>query len=214
MRHLLFMQSKFISNENIYEDSAEYLYFREKQNDRLYEKINALRSPEKEILKMRIYQKKAFPDIAKELNLNYHTVRSQYQRSIKKIKRILEENDYERICKKGKPLCKIIDAETKRTLDDASFDFNNRSILFEMGYNVQASCNLTIAERQSILKKAIEEKAISVNAILNLLELQIHLHSSDDKYITAVEKWKEDSDFVRQYGLQSGRIKHITDIKV
>lgn len=95
MRHLLFMQSKFISNENIYEDSAEYLYFREKQNDRLYEKINALRSPEKEILKMRIYQKKAFPDIAKELNLNYHTVRSQYQRSIKKIKRILEENDYE-----------------------------------------------------------------------------------------------------------------------
>ena len=95
MRHLLFMQSKFISNENIYEDSAEYLYFREKQNDRLYEKINALRSPEKEILKMRIYQKKAFPDIAKELNLDYHTVRSQYQRSIKKIKRILEENDYE-----------------------------------------------------------------------------------------------------------------------
>ena len=95
MRHLLFMQSKFISNENIYEDSAEYLYFREKQNDRLDEKINALRSPEKEILKMRIYQKKAFPDIAKELNLNYHTVRSQYQRSIKKIKRILEENDYE-----------------------------------------------------------------------------------------------------------------------
>lgn len=94
-RHLLIMQSKFISNEIIYEDSAEYLYFRKKLDDQLREKINGLRSPEKEILKMRIYQKKSFPDIAKELNLNYHTVRSQYQRSIKKIKRILEENDHE-----------------------------------------------------------------------------------------------------------------------
>ena len=94
-RHLLIMQSKFISNGIIYEDSAEYLYFRKKLDDQLREKINGLRSTEKEILKMRIYQKKSFPDIAKELNLNYHTVRSQYQRSIKKIKRILEENDHE-----------------------------------------------------------------------------------------------------------------------
>ena len=122
------------------------------------------------------------------------------------------KRDYDNICKKGEPQCKVVDAATNKTIWDASFNINNRSILFEMGYNVQASNNLSAEERQQILKRAIEEKRISVNEILNLLEMQIALHSGRGSYINAIEKWKEDSDFVKEYGIDSGRIKKISEI--
>lgn len=122
------------------------------------------------------------------------------------------KRDYENICKKGEPQCKVVDAATNKTIWDASFDFNKRSILFEMGYNVQASNNLSAEERQQILKRAIEEKRISVNEILNLLEMQIALHSGRDSYSNAIDKWKEDSNFVKEYGIESGRIKKISKI--
>jgi hypothetical protein len=83
-----------------------------------------------------------------------------------------------------------------------------------MGYNVQASANLSTEERQQILKKAIEERKISVNEIINLLELQINLHSGNERYANAVEKWKEDADFVKDYGINSGRIKRVSHIQI
>ena len=122
--------------------------------------------------------------------------------------------DYGYICKNGKPQCKVIDASTKKVLSDVAFEFNSKSILSEIGYNVQASSGLNDEERQDILKKAISEKIISENEILNLLELQIHLHSGDAKYRNAIEKWKKDSDFVKSYGIESGRTKRISSIKM
>lgn len=122
--------------------------------------------------------------------------------------------DYELLCKKGTLQCKIIDAVTKKTLSDVTFNFNEKSVLSEMGYNVQASENLSSEERHQILKKAIEEKKISVNEIINLLELQINLHSGNERYANAVEKWIEDSLFVKSYGINSGRNKQISSIQV
>ena len=121
--------------------------------------------------------------------------------------------DFDSLCSKGRLQCKVIDSFTKKVLWDSSFKFNDQSILSEMGYNVQASSNMSAKERQNILKKAIEEKKISENEIINLLELQIHLHSGDLRYRKAIEKWKEDSAFVKTYGLQSGRIKDISSIR-
>ena len=122
--------------------------------------------------------------------------------------------DYENLCKKGTLQCKVVDAITKKILSDASFNFNEKSVLSEMGYNVQASEDLSSAERHRILKTAIEDKKIPVNEIINLLELQINLHSGNEKYANAVEKWKEDSDFVKSYGINSGRNKRIHSIQV
>ena len=108
----------------------------------------------------------------------------------------------------------MIDASANKVLSDAVFEFNSKSVLSEMGYNVQASHNLSDEERQNILLKAIEEKKVSENEILNLLELQIHLHSGDTKYGNAIEKWKKDSEFVKSFGKESGRMKRITSIKI
>ena len=119
--------------------------------------------------------------------------------------------DYQELCKKGKPICKVIDAATGKALSDSNFAFNSSSVLSEMGYNVQAAANMTAAQRQEILRKAVEEKGVSVNEILNLLELQIRLHSDRESYQSAVDKWKEDSDFVKSYGIGSGRLKRMDE---
>lgn len=124
------------------------------------------------------------------------------------------QRDYELLCKKGELQCKVIEAMTKKTLWDASFNFNEKSVLSEMGYNVQASTNLSTEERHQILRRAIEEKKISENEIINLLELQINLHSGNERYANAVEKWKEDADFVKDYGINSGRIKRVSHIQI
>lgn len=110
--------------------------------------------------------------------------------------------------------CKVIDAITKKTLSDASFNFNEKSVLSDMGYNVHASENLSSEERHQILKTAIESKKISVNEIVNLLELQINLHSGNERYANAVEKWKEDLSFVKSYGIKSGKNKQISSIQI
>ena len=118
---------------------------------------------------------------------------------------------YDELCKKGRPICKVIDAATGKALSDSNFAFNSSSVLSEMGYNVQAAANMTAAQRQEILRKAVEEKGVSVNEILNLLELQIRLHSDRESYQSAVDKWKEDSDFVKSYGIGSGRLKRMDE---
>ena len=110
-------------------------------------------------------------------------------------------------------MCKVLDASTGKTLSDPNFSFNSSSILSEMGYNVQAAANMTSVERQEILRIAIEEKKVSVNEILNLLELQIRLHLDRDNYRNAVDKWKEDAEFVKSYGINSGRIKYMGNMK-
>ena len=119
--------------------------------------------------------------------------------------------DYEELCKKGNLMCKVMDASTGKNLSDSNFAFNSSSILSEMGYNVQAAVNMTAVERKELLRNAIEQKKISVNEILNLLELQIRLHSDRANYGNAIEKWKEDADFVKSYGINSGRIKQMKD---
>lgn len=94
--HTLWAQAKLALAKPSYSDSAEYLYIREQENSRLRKAIGELEFPEKDILKMRIFEDKGFPEIAEKLNMNYHTVRSQYQRTLKKLKRAMEDKDYEK----------------------------------------------------------------------------------------------------------------------
>lgn len=72
-------------------ESAEYLYIRAQENARLRAAIEKLKAPDKDTLFMHIYDNLGFPEIAEKLHMNYNTVRSQYQRILKKLKRALEE---------------------------------------------------------------------------------------------------------------------------
>ena len=93
--HTFLAQAKLLLNKPPYDDSAEYLFIRKQQNAKITEAIEKLPSPNKEILQLHIFEDLPFPIIAEKLNMNYHTVRSQYQRTLKKLKRQLEEKDHE-----------------------------------------------------------------------------------------------------------------------
>ena len=93
--HTIIAQAKLALAKPLYSDSSEYLVIREQENTRLRRAMEKLKYPEKDILYMRIFEDKGFPEIAEKLNINYHTVRSQYQRTLKKMKRVLEDKDYE-----------------------------------------------------------------------------------------------------------------------
>ena len=74
--HTVFIQAKLVLAKPSYSDSSEYLVIREQENARLRKAMEKLKYPENDILQMRIFEDKAFPEIAEKLSMNYHTVRS------------------------------------------------------------------------------------------------------------------------------------------
>ena len=59
----------------------------------LRKELDALKSPEKEILILKGQSNRSLKEIAEELHLNYHTTRSKYQRTIKYLRKKLEAGD-------------------------------------------------------------------------------------------------------------------------
>ena len=94
--HKKTLQAKLALIKPSFEESAEYIYIKEQENIRLRAAIKELKSPDKEILTMRIFEDQGFPEIAEKLNMNYHTVRSQYQRILKRLKREMEAKGHDK----------------------------------------------------------------------------------------------------------------------
>ena len=91
----IIVQTKLVLAKPSYSDSSEYLVIQKQENARLRKAMGLLKNQEKEILHMRIFEDKGFPEIAEKMKMNYHTVRSQYRRTLKKLKRSLEGKKYE-----------------------------------------------------------------------------------------------------------------------
>lgn len=75
--------------------SAEQESLRAHELEILRNAIDCLKSPAKEIIRMKLYEDKSLFDIAKLLNMNYNTVRSRYQRTLIELKRIMEDPNHE-----------------------------------------------------------------------------------------------------------------------
>ena len=90
------LQAKMALIKPPYEESAEYIYIREQERVRLRAAIKDLKSPDKEILTMRFFEEQGLPEIAEKLNMNYHTVRSKYQRILKRLRREMEADDHDK----------------------------------------------------------------------------------------------------------------------
>ena len=90
------LQAKMALIKPPYEESAEYIYIREQERVRLRAAIKDLKSPDKEILTMRFFEEQGLPEIAEKLNMNYHTVRSKYQRILKRLSREMEADDHDK----------------------------------------------------------------------------------------------------------------------
>lgn len=76
---------------------------------------------------------------------------------------------------------------------------NDGSILKYYGYNVQTQKNISEQQRQIILSSVIETGIMSRRQVVDLLEINIKRKSTRPDCQLAIQKWKEDINFVNTY---------------
>lgn len=89
----LVIQTKLCFERSTWAESADAHMMKACEKEQIHRAIENLKSPGKEIVKMRIFKKMNFKAIAKELNMNYNSVRSTYHRVLISLKNALEDNN-------------------------------------------------------------------------------------------------------------------------
>ena len=70
----------------------------------------------------------------------------------------------------------------------------------QYGYNVSQANGLSRENRKKILSAIIDNEIVSKSEIISYLDLFIKQRASMGNMQMAVAKWKEDREFVRNYG--------------
>ncbi len=98
-------------------------------------------------------------------------------------------------------ICNVIDdtVESKSSNKDEIEIEQQKSILFNYGYNVQTKKNLSEIQRQTILSSVIEAKIMDRRDIVNHLTTLIERGSKISNWKNATLKWKQDREFVSDY---------------
>lgn len=109
------------------------------------------------------------------------------------------ESEYERIRRKGTPLCQIF--EEIKYLNNISnkFDLNYESILYSFGYNVNAQNNLSDKQRFKILTFIIDNGILSKSEVISYLNYFINMRIGRKEYQNAISKWKTDINVLNKY---------------
>ena len=94
--HTLWAQAKLMLLQPTEEEtSVDQQLLNDHDRKCLAQVLEHLQSPAKEIVYMHIHERMNFPEIAKKLNMNYHTVRSRYTRTLHEIKADMEKISHE-----------------------------------------------------------------------------------------------------------------------
>ena len=109
------------------------------------------------------------------------------------------ESEYEKIRRKGTPLCQIF--EEIKYLNNISnkFDLNYESILYSFGYNVNAQNNLSDKQRFKILTFIIDNGILSKSEVISYLNYFINMRIGRKEYQNAISKWKTDINVLNKY---------------
>lgn len=89
--HTFWMQAKLKLFLTAKADDMDQKLMNDFERQCLLEALENLKFPAKEIVLMHINDRMNFPEIAKRLNMNYHTVRSRYTRTLHEIKADMEK---------------------------------------------------------------------------------------------------------------------------
>lgn len=123
------------------------------------------------------------------------------------------QNDFNDMLAHGKPLCRIIqinELDVESSKKKIPFRYKSQSVLYAMGYTVNAIDDLSTEERQVILDKAIQKKLVTVHDTMDFLNWLITTRSPDKKQSKAIIKWAEDMKFIKEkYGEDTVIIKSI-----
>ena len=98
--------------------------------------------------------------------------------------------------------CKVIDETSSSNPGDqaqANETENDGSILKYYGYNVQTQKNISEQQRHIILSSVIEAGIMSRGQVVDLLNINIKRKSTRPDCQLAIQKWREDINFVNIY---------------
>lgn len=109
------------------------------------------------------------------------------------------EADYQMLKEKGTILCNVVEQTYWGKNNNGFHSVSDESLLFKMGYNVNAINNLNYRERQKILETALANKLLTKAEILSHLDYLIRRSQNNMALVNAVNKWKEDREFVRRF---------------
>ena len=93
----------------------------------------------------------------------------------------------------GVPRCRIM-YENDSTGDFS--DFGDTSVFYDMGYTVNQSAGLSAAQRQRILKCAIDTGKASKYDVMRFLRQRMNINGMKVGNEIAFQKWKEDYEFI------------------
>lgn len=80
--------------------------------------------------------------------------------------------------------------------------WQKESLLHYMGYNVNTVDNLSNHDRWHILEHAIDTKAMSKIEVISFLEFLIHQNGNNPRFAKAIQKWKIDVQYIRNYRIR------------
>ena len=117
-----------------------------------------------------------------------------------------------RLKKIGKPMCTVEGGSSYGARRDNDYympeyenrqgNWETRSVLNKLGYNVNQNDDLSDNERQCILIEAMENRNVSKRRLIRFLEWLVEENGNYRKMELAVSKWKRDIEFVKAYTLK------------
>ena len=122
------------------------------------------------------------------------------------------EQDYDRVLKYGKPICRIVTIESFIKMKEGKLQYNDESLLHSLGYNVNAQESLSDVERQRILSIVIDEGAMHKSEVLSFLDYLIRRSRGNPRLDTARGKWTRDRQYVSDYNRRKSKEVEIESI--
>ena len=117
-------------------------------------------------------------------------------------------SDFQRLKRKGYLGCQVITWEDQeKRLKDGGAAWASQSDLKLYWYSVSKKDSLTKKERQDILSFIIENKILSIPKICGYLSFFIKMAGNNPNKESAISKWEDDIDFVKNYIVGSKKIK-------
>lgn len=110
------------------------------------------------------------------------------------------ESEYQKLDRRGKVLCNVVEEEYWASNINKDFSFlNPESLLYKMGYNVSSNNNLSMKERQLILKAALDSELLTRAEIISHLDYLINRSKNrGSSFNDARSKWKADREYIRK----------------
>ena len=121
----------------------------------------------------------------------------------------ISEDIFRELQSRGTILCRVFSLDkfiNRNTMFDG---FNQQSILYSYGYNVNAKDNKSDLERRAVLDRVIEHGIMSKDEIISFLLYLIDRPTGNRNMSQSIRKWRSDIEYLsgKKTQIKAGRIK-------